>query len=456
MISQAALEEAVLALLCFSKEQAPTLALRLSSNLFSTRTNKTIAQTALDYIEKYKTSPSGQLEYLLENELRRGEEGKLLGQTLGILEKQASQLQPSFVFEQLETFISSQELNASLLEALELIQQGEIEKAREIVYKKSTAKVESNEIWIKDPKQAFSFLDRQEEDYFSSGIQILDEFGVRPARKTISFMIASTGKGKTWYLVEVGKSGLQHHRRVVHITLEVSSELTSRRYLQALFSLTRDETSKIQARYFERDEQGTFSMDVREVIRDPVISRKREISKRLSEMKSYPNLVIKEFPTSSLSISQLNLYLEYLEREKKFKPDLLIIDYADLMRIDSKDLRIDTGRLYRELRGISVERDLALVTATQGNRESADAKVVDITNVSEDWSKIGTGDLVLTYSQTIPEKKLGLARILVAKSRSTRDRFFVLISQAYEIGQFCLDSTWMAAEVTQEIKRLSE
>jgi len=146
--------------------------------------------------------------------------------------------------------------------------------------------------------------------------------------------------------------------------------------------------------------------------------------------------------------------MESLEQEKGFKPDLTIIDYADLMKLDAAMLRVDTGRLYRELRGIAVSKDTAMVSASQGNRESETANVVRKTNVAEDWSKIGTADGVLTYSQTEEEHRLGLARLYAAAMREAEDQYLVLISQAYKIGQFCTDSTMMSAHVINEMIRV--
>jgi replicative DNA helicase len=134
---------------------------------------------------------------------------------------------------------------------------------------------------------------------------------------------------------------------------------------------------------------------------------------------------------------------------------VLIVDYGDLMQISREHLRVDTGRAFVELRGIAMQRNMALVTATQGNRQSANARVVNHTHVAEDWSKIATADTVCTYSQTAEEKKIGLARILVSAARDARDQYLTLISQSYDTGQFCLDSIYMSAYVQTEVDRLT-
>src|ERR1035441_7314297 len=116
-ISIGALEESILSLLCFSNENSPKIAIALTSDLFSTRTNKKIAETALTYIEKYGAPPGAQLDYLLEADMTRGEEGKLLARTVETLRKQSTEIQASFILEQLDNFLAIQKLSINVQDA---------------------------------------------------------------------------------------------------------------------------------------------------------------------------------------------------------------------------------------------------------------------------------------------------------------------------------------------------
>jgi hypothetical protein len=87
-----------------------------------------------------------------------------------------------------------------------------------------------------------------------------------------------------------------------------------------------------------------------------------------------------------------------------------------------------------------VERNMAGVTAQQSSKAGVTSKYVAATDVAEDWSLIGTADRVLTYSRTAQEGKYGLARLYASKSRGDEDDFAILITQAYKVGQFVLDS----------------
>ena len=266
-----------------------------------------------------------------------------------------------------------------------------------------------------------------------------------------NFLVNCIVTHNSWMLTNIGKGGIQHHHKVLHITLEMSEEKTARRYIQSIFSLTKDEAQLVKVPLFLRDAtSNTYSIDFRDLTRQGIPQKRREIAQQLISMN--PQLLIKEFPTGSLSLQHLGLYLDSLERIH-WKPDLLIVDYADLMKIASEDLRVQTGQLYKGLRGLAVSRELALASASQGNRDSEEAKLVTSKHVAEDWSKIGTVDNAVTYNQTPEERKMNLARLFVSAARDDEDRFLVLVSQAYAIGQFCIDSVLMTSDLANSISQ---
>ena len=454
MLSVAALEEAVLSLLCYSSD-ATKLAMSVTYDLFTSRVNQLIAKTALEHIEKYHSPAGGALELILETDLRRGDEGILLGKTLSVLKEKAGTIDAVFVKENLDKFVQIQRLSGNLQTAMEHLHVGELEKAHEAIFRSPSSTSGTSGIWLSDADGMLRAADRRSDEFISSGINVFDDAGISLSKGTLTFLIASTGKGKSWWLIEVGRAGLQHNHSVLHITAELSESKTAGRYIQTLFSLTQHEAKTLTIPYIERDAdgKGISKIDFKTIRRDSIPGKKAYIKDKLLKA-NFPPLLIKEFPTSSLSTEQLLLYLDTLEREKRFKPDILIIDYADLMRIDASALRVDTGRLYRELRGIAMQRNCAVVTASQGNRESAGSKFVELTHAAEDWSKPGTADLVFTYSQTEEEFLRGLARVKAAKVRDGKTGMTALVAQCYEIGQFCLDSVFMAA-AREELEKIA-
>ena len=220
---------------------------------------------------------------------------------------------------------------------------------------------------------------------------------------------------------------------------------------------------RISQRVFVKDSLGrlihidTEDAGIRHALLDP--EGQKKIKTKMKNLRGLDRLKIKAFPTGSLTVSALKAYLDALERTQKFIPDCIIMDYPDLMKIASRDYRLELGNIYKDLRGLAVERNCAMVTATQANREGADSKLVTDVHVAEDWSKIAISDCVFTYSQTLDERRLGLARLFVSNARNEEDKFGVLLSQQYNTGQFVIDSARMPDDywgiVESEVRRSS-
>lgn len=457
------LEDNILTILCFDEKHAAGLLLRLSPDIFSTRPYRVIAKAAFAHLERYGVPPRLHLYDILEGDLRRGDDGKLLTKTLDAMKALSPELQSDYVLSVLQDFIDSRKMIIALEAASDKVHSGDLAGAKEALYATETGTNISQGIWLSDPETMLSFLETRDEDYFPSGSVALDEMGVRPNRGELFLIIAPAKKGKSWWMTEIGKQGVMHRKSVLHISLENSEKLVAQRYVQALFAMASSPLRNLRVPSFSRDDQGRcLSISMTDLTADgrnlPEVldpSMKGKLGKRLRAFRTRSRLMIKQFPTASLTIAGLNAFLDQLSRTENFVPDLLVVDYVNLMSMDRKNMRTELGRTLMELRGVGVARNMAVVTATQGNKVSATAETVGATMVAEDWSMIGTADTVVTYSQTSNEKKINLARIFVAAARTVRDGFRVLISQSYESGQFCLDSIYMNEYAEEAHERLA-
>jgi hypothetical protein len=178
---------------------------------------------------------------------------------------------------------------------------------------------------------------------------------------------------------------------------------------------------------------------------------KPELLDRLLPYQNRGQLLVKHFPTSTLTLGMLNAYLDMLDKVENFKPDIILLDYLTLMHLTTDDLRISIGQLGRQLRGLAEIRNLAMVTVLQANREAVGRQWITSAHTAEDWSLPGTSDIFLTYNQTAHERGMHVARIHVDKVRNARAKWNAFIIQAYEIGQFCLDSVYMNASVAEQL-----
>lgn len=452
-----ALQENVLTLLCFDTDAAKMIRAAVTPQLFESRVYQDLASHAIDFLDKYGEAIKEHIADAVEENLRGDDKRKstLYRRTLENLFESRTHVNSKYVVSRLNEFVHQQTLKASILRAVEHIESGKIDAAELALQDGMKAQLPSFDIGtpFADPQRSLAFL-AQADEGISVGIKAFDDAGIGAAPGTMLLFIAPAKKGKSWFLTHAGRFCLQQRKRVLVVTLEMSEAAYSRRFVQSFFSVTKRQ-AEIAVPRFQRDEHGHFiGVDFEDITRPTFgdAGVRQMIEKNIKrQFRNGSPLIIKGYPMASLTMAHFRVYLDMLERLHKFVPDVVVFDYPDLMKIDADNIRVDTGNVFRGLRGLAVERNFALITATQGNRDSASARVTTDTHVAEDYSKIATADVVITYSQTAEEKRLGLARLFVSNARNEEDKFTVLVTQSYPMGQFAIDSMRMGSDYWKRI-----
>lgn len=211
----------------------------------------------------------------------------------------------------------------------------------------------------------------------------------------IGFIVAPTGVGKSHILVHVGASALKLGKNVIHYTFELNERATSIRYDSHLSDIPSLEC---------------FEM-------------KEEVRKYYTENKDkLGRLMVKYFPTGQASCQTLRAHMEKLHN-KGFIPDMVIIDYAGIMRsADRNDLlRLELKKVCEELRGMAGELDIPIWSAIQSNKEGANSDIVDVTNMSESYGQAAVADFVIGLSRQSAQKATGFGNLFIAKNRAGID-----------------------------------
>lgn len=446
------LQENVLTLLCFGDDKAAKMVrAAVTPHLFESSIYKEIAGHAIDFIDQYGESIKEHLPdhlegILLGDDARRASSYK---RALDNLFLSRESINTDYVVKQLHRFVRLQKFKSGLVAAVEALERGEspnIDEAESIMVKAMAAQAVAFDagLSLRKPSDISKLLDKTEEDGFTLGIPALDNEGIIPRRKELYMLMAARGKGKSWFLTHCAKRALMQRWKVLIITLEVSDNVYMGRFLQSFFSIAKRKAEILTTR-LETNRDGTELADIlREKIDRPTLQdqdiKEVMVDRAKKEFKKRPPIYIKQFPTSQLTMKEFEAFLDGLERFEGFVPDAVMFDYPDLMDVDVKNLRVETGRIYASLRGVAVARNMALVAVTQGNRDSEEAVLVTGKMAAEDISKLAHADNFLTFSQTTAEYDLGVARLYVEKARNEVAKFQVLITQAIGIGQFCLDS----------------
>lgn len=460
------LQESLLTLLCVNDAEGAIAAGIVDSDLFEPPYDD-IAARAVAYRNRFGKAPgASHLDDLFDHVLNdpKNKQASLYQQILGGILEQAQGLNAPYVLSRVNTFIRQQHLKVAVLEAAQRYQVGGddlVPDVERILQDALRFKVESLDAgtFLNDKARVLRFLTNSAATSYALGIPELDRRNIGPTLgKALGFM-APAGRGKTWFCIDATVRCLLQRARVCHISLEMGEEELMQRYTQRMFAVAkRDE--KFQTTVLEFDELNRLSGFTRNTVRPRLNFQDPKIVSKLGERLGDwgvrgKRLVVKQFPTSQLSVAQLKSYLDALELTTGFVPDVLIVDYPKLMALDAKqDRRIAIGMALEQLRGLCVERNIAGIFPVQSNRDGEKVKLLTRETIGEDYSMVQTLDFLLTYNQTEAECAASLARIYVDKARSDEDRLTVLISQAYKTGQFCLQSTYMPTGYFERLKSL--
>ena len=355
----------------------------------------------------------------------------------------------AFVIDQVRAFIRLQEFNRAVMETAEQLdsrKQLAIPDVEQLWDKLLRQKQVPHDLGLRlgDLDQMLAYLDQHAKPEFELGIAALDRNGISPERGTLMTLLAATGGGKSWFLCHCARRALRQGKKVLFVTLELSDKAVQIRCWQNLYGIAwKDDVieTNITTLQLDRDKRliglRTKSVEAEFSLRHPKLKAKLQ-----PELKRdrFDNVRIKYFPARTLTVPQLRACLDQLEIAENFVPDIVLLDHLGLMQTKVEHHRVELGLLTTELRGLAIERNVALVTAQQINRESQNAKLITRQAISEDFSIVQTSDFVLTLNRLDKEKQCKLARIWVDKGRQTTDNFGAVISQNFDHGMFLLNS----------------
>ena len=227
----------------------------------------------------------------------------------------------------------------------------------------------------------------------STGWTIIDDLCKGGLGKgELGVVIAPTGAGKSMVLVHLGTQAIKEGKTVVHYTLELAPTVIASRYDSCLTGIPLSELH----------------------------SCKEGIYETVKDLEA--QLIIKEYPTKSASPNTIRNHLDRLA-QRDIKPDLIIVDYADLLRpnVIRKEKRHELETIYEDLRAIAQVAECPCYTASQTNRSGLNAEVITMESISEAFNKCFVADFIFSVSRTVKDKKTNSGRLFLAKNRNGPD-----------------------------------
>jgi len=262
------------------------------------------------------------------------------------------------------------------------------------------------------------------------------------ARGDLVAYLSFMSRGKTWWQWYTAQMGMYLGLKSVFITLEMSRNQIIRRAWRSMVGAPRED-QKVLIPYFERGEgERVFSIQMKEEFRKAInVGEIAERQKAFRFQFRSGNTRIAYFPAYSATMDDIVAYLDSLEYYERFIPDIVVIDYADIIAPSRNgEYRHQIDDIWKRLRRLAQERNILVVTASQSDRSTArhDAREE---NVAEDIRKLAHVSKMIALNQTREEYELGVMRVNKLKERDGRRSFRTVVTlQCLDIGRICLDS----------------
>jgi len=218
-------------------------------------------------------------------------------------------------------------------------------------------------------------------------------------RKTLNIALAGTGVGKSLFMCHVASSALVQGYNVLYITMEMAEERIAERIDANLLDVPIDQLDKLP--------KNTFSLKVQDIAR-----------------KTNGKLIIKEYPTGSAHAGHFRALLNELKLKRQFEPDLIFIDYLNICassRMKGMGGAINSysyiKAIAEELRGLAVEFDIPVFSATQTTRSGYSNSDIGLEDTSESFGLPATADLMFAIISTEELEKQGQFMVKQLKNR---------------------------------------
>ncbi len=251
--------------------------------------------------------------------------------------------------------------------------------------------------YLKDYEERYESYHRKEDkipfdlEYFNK----ITKGGI--PNKTLNIALAGTGVGKSLFMCHMASSCLSNGCNVLYVTMEMAEEKIAERIDANLLNVNIQEITDLPKPMFE--------------------SKVTSLAK-----KTQGTLIIKEYPTASAHSGHFKSLLNELALKKSFRPDIIFIDYLNICASSRYRGNANVNSysyikaIAEELRGLAVEANVPIVSATQTTRSGFASSDVDLTDTSESFGLPATADLMFALIST--EELEGLGQILVKQLKN--------------------------------------
>ena len=393
----------------------------IKADYFEEKKERIIYEEISDFISKYDKRASQEIlsiEVKNRSDLNETEYREVQQVIDGCVEEEINQ---EWLSDTTEKWCKDRAIYLALMESIGIADGGDEKKNRDAIpsiLQEALAVCFDNNIghdYLEDYEQRYDFYHKKE-DKIPFDLEYLNKItkgGLPP--KTLNVALAGTGVGKSLFMCHVASSVLLQGRNVLYITMEMAEEKIAERIDANLLNVNIQDITDLPKQMFE--------------------SKVGSLSK-----KTQGTLIIKEYPTASAHSGHFRALLNELALKRSFRPDIIFIDYLNICA-SSRYSKLGSVNSYsyiksiaEELRGLAVEANVPIISATQTTRSGYASSDVDLTDTSESFGLPATADLMFALIST--EELEGLGQIMVKQLKNryndlaVNKRFVVGIDRA--------------------------
>ena len=377
----------------------------LQAKYFESDANNWIVTTIQEYFEEYKSSPTLEVMKVkmekIDNDVLKTQIVQHLKDAWKFTEAQDLE----YIKDQALDFCKNQEIKRAILQSVELLKSGRYDEIKTNIDNamKAGADKDIGHDYMTSIEERYTEAVRHVQPTPWDVINELTDGGL--GKGELGVMVAPAGIGKSWALMNVGADAVKKGKTVLHYTLELNEAYVGLRYDSVITGIANQNLKHYQ----------------------------EDIKEQLEKLKG--ELIIKHYPTKTVSVMGLRAHVEKCIMQNK-KPDVIIVDYADLIRGHGQEKRHELEGIYEDLRGMAGEYEIPVWTASQANRSALEEDVIDASKVSESCGKVMVADFVLSLSRKVQDKLAGTGRWHVIKNRFGPDGITLPSKMNLSNGQF--------------------
>ena len=396
------LEVTILSNLVYSEKYARKVLPFLKSEYFTAREHKIIFLEIHEYISQYDTCPSLNaigIECQERTDLTEDQFKEII-QVLNVLSNDPAD--HDWLIDTTEKWCQERAIYLSLMESVKIADGQDPKKDKgaipQILSEALGVSFDQHvgHDYVSDAEARYDFYHRKE-DKIPFDLSLFNKItkGGLP-NKTLNIALAGTGVGKSLFMCHCAASALLQGKNVLYITLEMAEEKIA-----------------------ERIDSNLLNVPIQKLSDLPKVMFEKKIA-NLSK-KTQGKLIIKEYPTASAHVGHFKSLLNDLALKRSIRPDIIFVDYLNICASQRYKGSIVNSYTYvkaiaEELRGLAVETNLPIVSATQTTRSGFGSSDVDLTDTSESFGLPATADLMFALIST--EELEGMNQIMVKQLKN--------------------------------------